>query len=74
MVLHQNMLPMWYGEFTSKGLESALTLLKEANDVVVSDLLHLFKNARARIINGRVTMNLNGLLPLSLKRKKKLLF
>ena len=62
-VLHQNMLPMSYGEFTSKGLESALTLLKEANDVVVSDLLHLFKNARARIINGRVTMNLNGLLP-----------
>lgn len=56
---HDELFSSWYQVFTRKGLESVLDLLEE-RDVIVSDLLHLFKNARARIINGNVTMNLDG--------------
>ena len=56
---HNEMFSCWYQVFKAKGLECALDLL-EQKEVIVSDLLHLLKNARARIINGSVTMNLDG--------------
>ena len=60
---HENMFTWWHDAFKGKGLECALALLegREMDDVIVSDLLHLLKNARARIINGNVTMNLDGM-------------
>ena len=63
-MLHEQMFSMWCERFVTKGLESAITLI-DGTDVVVSDLLHLFKNARSRIVNGRVTMNIDGLFPFS---------
>ena len=56
---HNDMFSSWGHIFMYKGLESALDLL-EKREVIVSDLLHLLKNARSRIINGNVTMNLEG--------------
>ena len=61
-VLHETMFSVWCGRFITRGLESALAVI-DGTDVVVSDLLHLFKNARSRIVNGCVTMSISGLFP-----------
>lgn len=58
----------WYQVFTAKGLECALDLL-EKKEVIASDLLHLLKNACARIINRHVTMNLEKLFVQCLRYK-----
>ena len=60
---HEKLFTWWHGVFEGTGLECELALLegREVDDVIVSDLLHLLKSARACIINGNVTMNLDGM-------------
>ena len=57
--LHETMFSSWFSDFQRKGLEETWDKLK-GPDVIVGDFLHLLKNARGRMINGSITMNLDG--------------
>ena len=58
--LHEMMFSNWIGEFTRVGVDSAVELLSDYSGRVLSDFLHLLKNARSRILNCRVTMCPDG--------------
>lgn len=61
--LHREMQSRWFSKFTSKGVEKALKSIKKCENRVVSDFLHLLKNARSRMINGRVSLFGTGICP-----------
>ena len=57
--MHERMFLEWYPLFVRNGVEEILDTL-EVHDAIVGDFLHLLKNARARLVNGKITMNLDG--------------
>ena len=65
--LHEKMFNSWIGAFTRIGLDSALTIVCDYSCRVLSDFLHLLKNARSRVLNCRVTMCPDGGAPFDAK-------
>ena len=62
--LHDQMFDVWWPTYLHSGLEAAVDLISPLKQPkMVADFLHILKNARSRIINGRVTLCYNGARP-----------
>ena len=57
--LHQQMFTTWWSLYCSEGLDAAVRNL-DTDCCIVTDLLHVAKNARSRLIGGRLTMCCDG--------------
>ena len=71
--LNERFFISWWPTFCSKGLEESLDIVKASNQAIISDFLHLAKNARSRMINGSVTVNPEGLSPFNAKDVNRVL-
>ena len=71
--LNKDLFVSWWPSFCQKGLESALAVLGKSRDGLVSDFLHVIKNARSRILAGPVTINPEGLSPFSAEDMNRVL-
>ena len=58
--LHEMMFNDWIGGFAHIGVDCAVEAVSHYSMPVLSDFLHLLKNARSRVLNCRVTMCPNG--------------
>ena len=54
--MHEAMFNSWITVFYKNGLDAAVDCVAAYPTPVISDFLHLMKNARSRILNNRVTM------------------
>ena len=63
----------WWHTFCTKGIEEALGALEQAQGAIVSDFLHLVKNARSRILAGPVSISPCGWLPFSAQKLNNVL-
>ena len=57
---HYEATSLWWEIFLKKGFEAALKCISEKNSWPIADMLHIFKNARSRIINGNVSVRIDG--------------
>ena len=71
--LNEKFFCSWWPTFCSKGLESAVGIVDGSMGAIISDFLHLAKNARSRMINGSVTINPEGLSQFSAKDVNRVL-
>ena len=60
---HRAMINEWFSKFNNKGIEAALETVRDYDQNIVSDFLHLLKNARSRMLNGRVSIFCTGAFP-----------
>ena len=58
--LYDEMLKQWWPCYVSRGLDGVSTQLEECECPILGDLLHLMKNARARLIGNAITICLDG--------------
>ena len=63
----------WWPTFCTLGIEEALSVLEKARGPIVSDFLHLMKNARSRILSGPVTISPYGWRPFSSQTMNRIL-
>ena len=62
--MNEELFRSWWPVFCNTGLEAAVEVLNSVScDLMISDFLHLLKNARSRMLNGAVTINAQGLGP-----------
>lgn len=71
--LHRDMMSKWIGELRGSGLEAAVDAVRHYGMRVVGDFLHILKNARARMMNGRVTILSTGHFPFTAQDVNKIL-
>ena len=71
--LHREMMSEWIGELRGRGLEAALDVVRDYEKRIAGDFLHLLKNARARMMNGRVTILSTGHYPFTAMDVNKVL-
>ena len=50
----------WWKTYLKNGIEESLCFVKCEEEWPIADMLHIFKNARSRIINGRVSVRIDG--------------
>ena len=60
---HEELFDAWLPTFSKCGLDAAVALVSGRDRRVVSDFLHLLKNARSRLLNCSVTMSPIGAAP-----------
>lgn len=58
--LHNQMFDRWWPKFCSEGVDETLKALKNDDNTVIADFLHLLKNARSRFLNNRVSLSPDG--------------
>lgn len=58
--LHDEMFGKWWSEYQKVGLDKLLDSLDENACFIVADMLHLLKNARARLLGNSLTLHLDG--------------
>lgn len=61
--IHERMGFRWKIIYHQKGLEEVLKALDGMDSLIVSDLLHLLKNARSKVLKGNVSVFGNGSFP-----------
>ena len=61
--IHERMYFRWKTMYHQKGLEEVLKALDEMDSLIVSDLLHLLKNARSKVRKGNVSVFGDGSFP-----------
>ena len=71
--LNEKFFLSWWPTFCNKGIEESLNIVAVSSQAIISDFLHLAKNARSRMINGSVTINPDGLKPFSAKDVNRVL-
>lgn len=55
-IIHERMYLSWINIYNRKGLDEVIEALDGMNGLIVGDLLHLLKNARSKILKGRVSV------------------
>ena len=63
--MHKKLFDTWWPVYLNTGVEAALDVLGLQETRILTDFLHILKNARSRIINGVVTLTYNGAKPFS---------
>ena len=59
---HRKMFDSWFACYCRNGLESVLSNLAHGEDLMAADLLHILKNARSRLLQNRLTIQVDGSL------------
>lgn len=54
---HERLFNTWLPVFSKRGLDAAVDSVSHSETRIVSDFLHLLKNARSRLLNCNVTMS-----------------
>ena len=58
--MHRDMASQWVPQLLSTGLEEALECVRRYSMCIIGDFLHILKNARARVFNGKVSIFTTG--------------
>lgn len=61
--IHKELFDRWWPIYSGKGIEEALKTIEAAPKAILGDFLHILKNARSRLINGKVSLTYNGVRP-----------
>ena len=60
---HNAFYQKWFNILQTKGLDEAMCSVLNEKEWPVTDFLHILKNARSRIMNGNVSLRIDGLYP-----------
>ena len=71
--MHRDMASQWVPQFLSTGLEAALECVRGYDNCIIGDFLHMLKNARARVFNGKVSVFATGNFPFDANDMNKVL-
>lgn len=58
--LYDNMLKAWWPSYMKHGLDGVASAVESCECPILGDLLHMLKNARARLIGNVVSLSLDG--------------
>ena len=58
--LHDSMFAKWAPVYASRGLDGVSDAITTCDCPIAGDLLHILKNARARLLGSRITLSLDG--------------
>lgn len=58
--LHDDMFDGWWPYYQKKGLDKLLRRLDGTPGLIVGDMLHILKNARARLLGNSITLSIDG--------------
>ena len=57
---HRKTLNKWWVDYFRHGLDYILKMNMDGSDLYVGDMLHLLRNARSRLLNGKLTLKRDG--------------
>ena len=71
--LHDEMFNGWWPCYQKHGLDKLLSCLDDKPGLIVGDMLHILKNARARLLGNSITLSLDGLYCFDAQRMNNIL-